>query len=55
MDETGHVTYIGRKSECVRFKHFSDTVYPEKILKVAEKDQSIKTAKVYYDFIPNFR
>lgn len=48
MDETGHVTYIGRKSDCVRFKHYSDTVYPSKILSVVESHEKVQTAKVKY-------
>ncbi|KAL4232985.1 hypothetical protein ACF0H5_007672 [Mactra antiquata] len=46
MDETGHVTYIGRKSDCVRFKHYGDTVYPVKILSILEADDRISCSKV---------
>jgi len=46
MDGTGHVTYVGRKAECVRFKHFSDTIYPSTILEVAARDDRVASAKV---------
>lgn len=46
MDETGHVTYIGRKAECVRFKHHGDTLYPSQILDAVQKEPRVKNAKV---------
>ena len=51
MDETGHVTYIGRKVDCVRFKHFSDVVYPSKILNVVEANEKIQNAKVFFSLL----
>jgi hypothetical protein len=48
MDETGHVTYIGRKADCVRYKHFSDVVYPVQILSVIETNKKVQNAKVSY-------
>ncbi|KAH3891464.1 medium-chain acyl-CoA ligase ACSF2, mitochondrial-like [Dreissena polymorpha] len=46
MDETGHVRFIGRKAECVRFKHFSDTIYPSVIFDAVKKDSRVLNAKV---------
>ncbi|XP_052795529.1 medium-chain acyl-CoA ligase ACSF2, mitochondrial-like [Mya arenaria] len=46
MDETGHVTYIGRKSEMVIFKHYSEAVSPSFILEVVKKDERVLNAKV---------
>ncbi|XP_062574153.1 medium-chain acyl-CoA ligase ACSF2, mitochondrial-like, partial [Saccostrea cucullata] len=31
MDDTGHVTYIGRKSDCLFFKHGGDKIYPKQL------------------------
>ncbi|XP_069104945.1 medium-chain acyl-CoA ligase ACSF2, mitochondrial-like [Argopecten irradians] len=46
MDNTGHIELIGRKDECVVFKHIGDKVYPSLIIDTANKHQAIKEAKV---------
>ncbi|XP_053397937.1 uncharacterized protein LOC123552450 isoform X2 [Mercenaria mercenaria] len=59
MDGSGHVTYIGRKADCVRYKHFSDVVYPAQILSVIESNDKIQNAKtkrgLYYHRKGTFR
>ncbi|XP_060079314.1 uncharacterized protein LOC132558735 [Ylistrum balloti] len=46
MDATGHIRLLGRKEECVVFKHSGDKVYPSLILDTANKHEAVKEAKV---------
>ncbi|XP_033759851.1 putative acyl-CoA synthetase YngI [Pecten maximus] len=46
MDATGHIKLLGRKEECVVFKHIGDKVYPSLILDTASKHEAVKEAKV---------
>ncbi|XP_060079313.1 putative acyl-CoA synthetase YngI [Ylistrum balloti] len=46
MDVTGHIQLLGRKEECVVFKHTGDKVYPSLILDTANKHEAVKEAKV---------
>ncbi|KAK6192062.1 hypothetical protein SNE40_003607 [Patella caerulea] len=46
MDETGHLTYIGRKSDCIRYKNKGDAVYPGEIENTVKTHPKIKEAMV---------
>ncbi|KAK3605368.1 hypothetical protein CHS0354_040958 [Potamilus streckersoni] len=46
MDETGHITYVGRAAECVKFKHMGVGVYPSHILNAAKAHPEVAEAKV---------
>ncbi|XP_061165047.1 uncharacterized protein LOC133174021 [Saccostrea echinata] len=34
MDETSHVTYIGRKTDCLFFKHNGEKIYPKQLTEI---------------------
>lgn len=46
MDETGHVTFVGRKIECLRIKHYGDMFFPNQIIEAAKKDTRTQNVQV---------
>ncbi|XP_061165391.1 medium-chain acyl-CoA ligase ACSF2, mitochondrial-like [Saccostrea echinata] len=46
MDETGHVTYIGRKTDCLFFKHGGDKIYPTQLTDIISSHPDVLESAV---------